>query len=154
MPAISFSTLKDKILSGEKTQTIRPARTDYWFRFKKGDPVYGYWKMRTKECTKLFEGVLIENPFLVYLGDFDDELMIRDGCKSLNDGMENWFLPHYGERPEFDYFVVLRWEVTQISQQLRKTSVLRGESAEPHDNGEADTHPVPAASGREKEEKT
>lgn len=35
------------------------------------------------------------------------------------------------------------------SQQLRKTSVLRGESAEPHDNGEADT-PIPASSGREK----
>ena len=118
MPSISFSTLKDKILSGEKTQTIRPARTDYWLQFKKGDRVVGYWKLRTKECTKLFEGVLIENPFLIYLGDFDDELMIRDGFKSLNDGMENWFLPHYGERPEFDYFVVLRWKVTQTSQQL------------------------------------
>jgi len=119
MPSISFSTLKDKILSGEKTQTIRPARTDYWFRFKKGDRVVGYWKMRTKDCEKLFEGFLIENPELVYLGDFDDDLMIRDGFKSLNDGLENWFLPHYGERPEFDYFVVLRWEVTTYSQQLR-----------------------------------
>lgn len=119
MPAISFSTLKDKLLSGEKTQTIRPARTDYWFRFKKGDRVVGYWKLRTKECTKLFEGVMSEDPFIVYLGDFDDDLMIRDGFESLNDGLENWFLPHYGERPEFDYFVVLRWEVTTYSQQRR-----------------------------------
>jgi len=46
------------------------------------------------------------------------------------------------------------YKVTRISQQLRKTSVLRGESVEPHDNGEADTQPVPASSGREKEEKT
>jgi len=28
---------------------------------------------------------------------------------------------------------------SRLSQQLRKTSVLRGESAEPHDSGEADT---------------
>ncbi|HUW44727.1 MAG TPA: hypothetical protein VMW50_02935 [Dehalococcoidia bacterium] len=40
------------------------------------------------------------------------------------------------------------------SQQLRKTSVLRSESAEHPDTGEADTQPVPASSGREKEEKT
>ena len=76
-----------------------------------------------KDFEKLFEGILVENPSLVYLGDFDDDLMVRDGFKSLNDGLENWFLPRYGERPEFDYFVVLRWEVTQISQQLRKEEV-------------------------------
>ena len=102
--------MKDKLLSGEKKQTIRPLRTSYWLKFKKDDPVYGYWKMRTKECIKLFESKLSENPFICYIGDFDDGLMIRDGFDSLQDAMANWFLPHYGERPEFDYYVVLRWE--------------------------------------------
>jgi len=110
MPAISFSTMKDKLLNGEKKQTIRPARTDYWLQFKKGDPVYGYWKLRTKECEKLFESKLIENPFIIAPCDFSEELMIRDGFMSLSDGLENWFIPHYGELPKFGYYVVLRWE--------------------------------------------
>ena len=122
MPAISFSTLKDKILSSEKTQTIRPLRSDYWLKFKKGDRVVGYWKLRTKECEKLFEGIFIEDPFKIDATDFTEELMIRDGFKDITDGLNSWFKPRYG--PDFVImdFVVLRWKVTQVSQQLRKTS--------------------------------
>ena len=109
IPVISFSVMKDKLLNGEKKQTIRPAKTDYWLRFRKGDPVYGYWKMRTKESEKLFESELSENPFICYLGDFTDELMIRDGFTSLYDALTSWFIPKYGEHPEFEYFIVLRW---------------------------------------------
>lgn len=39
------------------------------------------------------------------------------------------------------------------SQQLRKTSVLRGESVEPHDIGEADTTVSPPQAEAEKEKK-
>jgi len=113
MPAISFSTLKDKLLNGEKTQTIRPMRSDYWLRFKKGDPVYGYWKMRTRECEKLFEGVLSEDPFAVNLWEFTDDLMIRDGFRSLDDALDKWFVPHYAVQG-ITRFVVLRWTVDQF----------------------------------------
>jgi len=110
MPSISFSTLKDKILSGEKKQTIRPILTDYWLQFKKGDRVVGYWKMRTKKCEKLFESKFSETPFVVYIGDFDDDLMRRDGFEDTKDAMHKWFVPKYGARPELDHFIVLRWE--------------------------------------------
>ena len=110
MPAISFSTLKDKILSGEKKQTIRPMLSNYWLNFKKGDRLVGYWKMRTPECEKLFESRLSENPFVVYLGDFDNDLMVKDGFKNINEAMNNWFVPKYGSRPKIDHFVVIRWE--------------------------------------------
>jgi len=109
MPAISFSTLKDKLLSGEKKQTIRPARTDYWLQFKKGDPVYGYWKMRTKECEKLFESKLSESPFVVTMSKFNDELMKRDGFHDATHALDKWFIPHYGWNMNAK-FVVLRWE--------------------------------------------
>ena len=101
--------MKDKLLSGEKKQTIRPLRSDYWLRFKKGDPVYGYWKLRTKECEKLFESMLSENPFVIEGWQFTEELMIRDGFEGLMDGLENWFRPHYGNL-YLQKFVVLRWE--------------------------------------------
>jgi len=109
MPSISFSTLKNKLLNGEKKQTIRPRRTDYWLRFRKGDPIHVYWRMRTRECEKLFESKLSEDPFIITMGDFTDELMRRDGFISVFDALEKWFLPHYGWVKDKE-FVVLRWE--------------------------------------------
>lgn len=109
MPAISFSTLKEKILSGKKRQTIRPLRSNYWLQFKKGDKLIGYWKMRTSECEKLFESKLRQDPFILEMGDFNEYLMLLDGFESLEDGLDNWFIPHYGDNYEME-FVVLRWE--------------------------------------------
>ena len=109
MPAISFSTMKDKILNGEKKQTIRPLRTNYWLKFKKGDSLVGYWKMRTSECEKLFESMLSEDPFIIDLSDFSDELMIRDGFSSLKEALQKWFSVKYLNLVYMD-FVVLRWK--------------------------------------------
>lgn len=50
MPAISFSLFKEKLLSGEKCQTIRKPRKK---PLKVGDVLHMFWKMRTKECEKL-----------------------------------------------------------------------------------------------------
>ena len=109
MPVISFSTLKDKLLSGKKKQTIRPLKTEHWLKFKKGDPVYGYWKLRTKECEKLFESKLSEDPFVVSMSNFNDELMRQDGFYDATHALDNWFIPHYGWHGDMK-FAVLRWE--------------------------------------------
>lgn len=108
MPAISFSTLFNKLINKEKKQTIRPRFSDYWLRFKKGDRLVGYWKLRTPECKKLFDSELSEDPFVVDLSDFDDELMVRDGFSSLKEAMRHWFLPKYPNLATME-FVVLRW---------------------------------------------
>ena len=110
MPAISFSTLRDKLEAGEKKQTIRPLKTHYWLQFKKGDPVYGYWKMRTKESEKLFESKLSQDPFVVDPSNFTQELMQMDGFKDRSDAIKNWFYPTYGPDYVLMNFVVLRWE--------------------------------------------
>ena len=109
MPAISFSVMKDKLLSGEKLQTIRPLNSDYWMKFRKGDRLVGYWKMRTKECEKLFDSTLSQDPFTIKMGDFNWYLMTWDGFKDLEDGLENWFFPKYGYQNWEKEFVVLRW---------------------------------------------
>lgn len=118
MPAISFSTLKDKLLNGEKKQTIRPYST-FWMKWIKGNRLVGYWKMRTKQCEKLFDSYFSEDPFVVKWKDFTDELMQRDGFTSLKQADELWFVPHYGQKkdvtafgPVFLWekeFVVIRW---------------------------------------------
>jgi len=100
--------LKDKILSGEKKQTIRPY-SEYWLKFKKGDRLVGYWKMRTPNNEKLFDSVFSEDPFWLDITEFDDELMKRDGFENLKDGLDNWFGPKY-DYPVHMPFVVIRWE--------------------------------------------
>jgi hypothetical protein len=110
MPVISFSTMKEKILSGEKKQTIRPKRSDHWLRFKKGDRLVGYWKLRSKrEREKLFDSVLSENPFIVKMRDFlsNESLLVKDGFKNFDEAYK-WFLPRYGWMPDME-FIVIRW---------------------------------------------
>lgn len=113
MPGISFSTMKDKICSGEKKQTIRPY-SPFWMKWRKGDRLVGYWKMRTKDCEKLFDSTLSENPFVLYWGDFSTDLMQLDGFEGVEDANKRWFIPHYGSKQGGVYimmlFVVLRWK--------------------------------------------
>lgn len=121
MPAISFSTMKDKIISGEKKQTIRPKRSDYWLGYEEGDYLVGYWRMRTEGASeKLFESQLSEDPFICYLNpdkyndgygavNFLESLAERDGFDSMAK-MIQWFKDKYGEEYQDMEFVVLRWE--------------------------------------------
>ena len=117
MPAISFSTLKDKVLSGEKKQTIRAKRSDYWLQYEEGDYFVGYWKMRSEGASeKLFESQLSEEPFVISNKDFDQELAKRDGFTDDEnfraiDYMESWFVDQYtDEFIDGMEFVVLRWD--------------------------------------------
>lgn len=110
MPAISFSTMKDKLKNGEKTQTIRPKRSDYWLQYNEGDQLIGYWKQRSKgESKQLFKGVMSEDPFVISSKDFTQRLAIKDGFEDLRK-MHKWFKDRYG----WDYmdmkFIVIRWQ--------------------------------------------
>src|SRR5271170_7503724 len=56
MPAYSFQKrFVPKVESGEKTHTIRGKRKN---RPKPGQPFYGYYAMRTKQCRKLVESTI------------------------------------------------------------------------------------------------
>lgn len=68
----------------------------------------GYWKMRTKECEKLFDSELFEDPFVINLTDFNDDLMRLDGFSSMKEALTKWFIPKYPELTQME-FVVLRW---------------------------------------------
>lgn len=126
MPAISFSTMKDKILSGEKKQTIRP-KSDYWFKWKEGDRLVGYWKMRSSgESEKLFDSELSEDPFVTTPDEWTVLLAIQDGFEGRTERIEGqtaapythdtplntmttWFYKQYGEGWRENEYVVLRW---------------------------------------------
>ena len=63
MVAINFTVFQDKILAGEKRQTVRQTA-----RCKPGDRLQLYTGMRTKACRKLGEAVC-EAVFPVIIGD-------------------------------------------------------------------------------------
>lgn len=102
---VNFSVFIDKILSGEKRQTIRRA-SPKWKNAKAGDKLTLYTGLRTKKCRKLGEAVVesitpitlqsvddwVEahtplGDFLLYYSDLED-LSGRDGF----DGVRDFFL--------------------------------------------------------------
>lgn len=101
MPAISFSVLKDKLLSGEKCQTVRKPRKR---PLKVGDVLKVYWKQRTKECE--FLGVTkIVKIVRKRIDDFTEDDATKDGFEPTCEGlyleltalnnMHRWFLQKY-----------------------------------------------------------
>ncbi len=57
MPALNFTVFIDKILSGEKRQTIRKKRR---YPIKQGDKLFLYTGMRQKNCRKLGEAMCLK----------------------------------------------------------------------------------------------
>lgn len=127
MPLLGFTVFKDKILNGEKTQTIRKLRKK---PIMLGDKLYLYWHLRQKDCEKLGETICIEEYKIqihseYYLGkqrplvlsftnigywrtlDPDEvaELVRRDGFETEDTFLE-WFTTHYGSGETFQ---VIRW---------------------------------------------
>lgn len=120
---VNFSVFIDKILSGEKRQTIRRA-SDKWANVRAGDRLTLYTGLRTKECRKLGEAVVesitpifltpatrrawVRLPFgLAGLRDDDLELIaLMDGFPSLSR-----FWQFFGEKYGFETleFYVIRW---------------------------------------------
>lgn len=107
---VNFTVFTDKILSGEKRQTIRKAGKK-WENVKPGDKLTLYTGLRTKQCRKLgeaevesIEDVEIRIGFIcseVWLnGDSINEdvckkLAQADGFNSVRDFLE-FFHDHYG----------------------------------------------------------
>lgn len=90
MVLLGFTVLKEKLLSGTKTQTIRIPRER---PFKIGDNLQVCWKLRTKQCEKLFDAVVTKIETKA-VGDIDEHDAILDGFDSLFDFRVAWFKMH------------------------------------------------------------
>lgn len=81
MPLLGFTKLKDKLLDGSKTQTIRKPRKN---PLKVGDILFIYWKLRTKQCEKLGEAI-VTRIICKEISDFTHEDAVKDGFKNLEE---------------------------------------------------------------------
>jgi len=137
MVAISFSDpkLREKLLSGEKDQTIRPFKEKRYHQIVRIRKLQIYWKQRTKESRKLFDAELTEI-FLIYLihpktgeewphrienqelvpmtKEEAKELVRRDGFKSIEE-LYAWFKQQYRRQKEKlkGKFMVIRFRRTK-----------------------------------------
>ncbi len=104
-PAISFSVFREKLLNGEKRQTIRKHRKR---PIKIGDVLYLYWHMRRKDC-ELLKTVNCVETFTKPWGllAYNEELTKRDGFKDKWE-MHDWFMQKHNPT-NFDLFDVIRW---------------------------------------------
>ena len=107
---VNFTVFIDKILSGEKHQTIRKAGKK-WDKVKVGDKLTLYTGLRTKECRKLGEAevesildIEIDIGFWCFAILINDEYLTEDDCRKLAqaDGFDcikdflEFFDNHYG----------------------------------------------------------
>ena len=106
MPLLGFTKLKEKLLDGTKTQTIRKPRKH---PIKEGDKLFIYWKLRTKECVKLGEAV-VSKVERKQLGAIDNEDAIKDGFLDIVDFQDilTWMHPKAYWEDEFD-IITFEW---------------------------------------------
>lgn len=114
MPLLSFSVLKNKLLDGSKTQTIRVPRKH---PLKVGDKLYIYWKCRTKETEKLGEGVITEMHRKTLAWITNDEAK-KDGFEDTKDSfaihnLALAFKKLHPEGNEFSIYDIITWKWTQ-----------------------------------------
>ena len=115
MVAVGFTVLKERILLGEKTQTIRRA-SPHWLKVQAGTTLHLFWKLRTPECERLGEGPCTYRSNPIRFQDFDLDLAIRDGFTSLEE-MQAWFRSTYKKEAETQEYVVLRWDPLWLDEQ-------------------------------------
>lgn len=118
---VNFTVFIDKILSGEKRQTIRRASSK-WTNVKAGDKLTLYTGLHTKQCRKLGEAVVesitqieLDSGYItIHKPKWDFTLeswQVRDFVKA--DGFDsvedfwNFFKEHYGW--EAVEMVVIKW---------------------------------------------
>lgn len=129
MPLIGFSVFREKLLSGQKTQTIRKFRKK---PITLGDTLYLYWHLRQKDCEKLGTAVCsevftirIDNEYSLGKQRISittdrsvpdtlldkDEIIHRDGFENA-DEMLTFFSTHY---PLPEVFQVIRWNKIEVA---------------------------------------
>jgi len=105
MPLLGFSVFREKLLSGEKCQTIRRPRK---IPLKVGDRLYIYWHPRQKDCEKLGESNItkIQHKRMI---DFNEDDAIRDGFR-FYDELNEWLTEHYPTAGANSVFDIITFE--------------------------------------------
>lgn len=107
MPLLGFTKLLDKLLDGSKTQTIRVPRKRSLYV---GEKLYIYWRLRTKNCFKLGEGI-ITDIYTMRVCEITEEIWIKDGFEDGTLGYGCFMEMHKDLQPT-DFVNIITWKWT------------------------------------------
>ncbi len=117
MVLLGFSVLKEKLLNGSKTQTIRKPRKH---PIREGDKAYIYFGLRTKHCQKLGEGQILSVVRKKFF-DLSDEDAVKDGFRDAFELRYTLLRLHdFHEAPKDAEFDVITWKWLSTSEDFRK----------------------------------
>ena len=114
MPILSFSSNDIDVITGKKTRTIRKS---WKTPLKKGDRLYCYWNLVSKEKMKIFEAIVtdVENiPFSEIEGN--DELAIQEGFKDSKDMLREFKKMYGGRVDSSDEFQIITFKKLDIDE--------------------------------------
>lgn len=110
MANISFNSKKGLIQHGFKDAAIRQKKeSDHWSSLDEGQELKVYWRMRTDNKEVLLETEVAEEPFLVEVDEFNEDLVDRAGFNSLDD-LKGHLKEKYGEDYDEHKYVIIVWE--------------------------------------------
>ena len=112
MPILSFSSNDIDVITGKKTRTIRKA---WKTPLKKGDRLYCYWNLVSKEKMKIFEALVtdVENISFEEIKD-NDELAMQEGFKDSYDMLREFKKMYGGQIAGSDEFQIIYFEKLDI----------------------------------------
>jgi len=105
-PLLGFTKLQRQLFSGQKTQTIRKPRKH---PIKVGDTLYVYWKLRTKDCEKVGDGIATK-VVRKQLWEINNEDAVKDGFDNLSDFDRRFHEEMHPHAAMTDPFDIITWE--------------------------------------------
>ncbi len=112
MPILSFGSQDIDIITGKKTMTIRKL----WKNpLKKGDRLYCYWNLVSKEKKKIFEAV-VENVELIQYKDLknNDELAQKEGYADAKEMVKEFKKMYVGKIDDEEMFQIISFKKLDI----------------------------------------
>lgn len=112
MPILSFSSQDIDIITGKKTMTIRKL---WKTPLKKGDRLYCYWNLVSKEKKKIFEAIVEDVESIKYkdLKDNDD-LARAEGYENAQEMVKDFKKKYAGQIKDNDDFQIIHFKKLDV----------------------------------------
>ncbi len=112
MPILSFRSQDIDIITGKKTMTIRKL----WKNpLKKGDRLYCYWNLVSKEKKKIFEAVVENVELIKYINLKDnDELAQKEGYRDAKEMVKEFKKMYVGKITNDEMFQIITFKKLDI----------------------------------------
>lgn len=112
MPILSFSSQDIDIITGKKTMTIRKL---WKTPLKKGDRLYCYWNLVSKEKKKIFEAIVEDVETIKYKDLKDnDELAMEEGYENSKEMVKEFKKKYAGQIKDNDDFQIIHFKKLDV----------------------------------------